>query len=291
MNKRIRARKRGLPDWMVDDDEPESQASNALNSTEDQVEDEQPKVNRIKRPFCKPSYEYLPGNKHGQKSKGNTLATPEAGTSLSADDVVAQAMPFIAFAGSTVYTHNFGDCSLLCEEIIRTCLDADNNSELCVGFDLEWPVTYMRGNGGRVALVQVAVNEYTCYLFHISAIGSLPKMLKRLIEDDRVKKIGVNIENDMWKLAKDFDFEARKVIRNSMIDLGKLANTKLKSKENWSLDGLCRNVLRMRMNKDESVRCGKWDDFPLTDEQKLYAATDAYACLKIYNTLEHAQGS
>ncbi|XP_046574712.1 Werner syndrome ATP-dependent helicase homolog [Haliotis rubra] len=280
--KRIRARKRGLPDWMLDDDEPESQSNNAL-----EVEDEQPKVNRMKKPFCKPNYEYLPGNKHGQKSKDKAPTIPEAGAALSADDVVAQAMPFIAFSGSTVYSHNAGDCSLLCEEIIRTSLDAGTNSEIYVGFDLEWPVTYTKGTGGRVALVQVAVNESKCYLFHISAIGSLPKMLRKIIEDDRVKKIGVNIENDMWKLAKDFDFEARKVIRNSMIDLGKLANTKLKSKENWSLEGLCRNVLRMRMNKDDSVRCGKWDEFPLTDEQKLYAATDAYACLKIYNTLEH----
>ncbi|XP_067674776.1 bifunctional 3'-5' exonuclease/ATP-dependent helicase WRN-like [Haliotis asinina] len=283
MSKRIRARKRGLPDWMIDDGEPESQSRDSLL-----VEDESKKleVKRIKKPFCKPNYEYLPGNKHGQKNKSKAPTTPEAGA-LSADDVIAQAMPFIAFSGSTVYSHNSADCSLLCEEIIQTYLDPETNSEICVGFDLEWPVTFTKGSSGRVALVQVALNESKCYLFHISVIGSLPKMLKKFIEDDRVKKIGVNIENDMWKLAKDFDFEARKVIRNSMIDLGKLANTKLKSKETWSLEGLCRNVLRMRMNKEDSVRCGNWDNFPLTDEQKLYAATDAYACLRIYNALEH----
>ncbi len=176
---------------------------------------------------------------------------------------------------------------MLCEEIAEMYL-SDPVTSLNVGFDLEWPVTYGKGEGsGKVALVQIAVDESKCYLFHLSAIGSFPKHLKKLVEDDRVKKIGVNIENDMWKLTKDFDFDGRKVIKNSTIDLGKFANVKLKSKENWSLEGLCRNVLRMRMNKDSSIRCGQWDDFPLDDQQRLYAATDAYACIKIYNILNN----
>ena len=32
--------------------------------------------------------------------------------------------------------------------------------------------------------------------------------------------------------------------------------------------------------KDRSIRCSNWSKFPLTEDQKVYAATDAYVCTK-----------
>ena len=47
----------------------------------------------------------------------------------------------------------------------------------------------------------------------------------------------------MWKLGRDFDFSSRNVIRESMADLGTLANNVLGGREKWSLDGLCQNLV------------------------------------------------
>lgn len=50
----------------------------------------------------------------------------------------------------------------------------------------------------------------------------------------------------------------------------------LRCVEKWSLDGLVKHLFSKRLFKEKDVRCGQWDDFVLTEEQKRYAATDAY---------------
>lgn len=54
----------------------------------------------------------------------------------------------------------------------------------------------------------------------------------------------------------------------------------LKCKEMWSLNGLVKHLFGKQLLKDKSVRCSNWEEFPLTEEQKLYAATDAYVCMR-----------
>ncbi|KAG9461543.1 hypothetical protein GDO78_016463, partial [Eleutherodactylus coqui] len=60
----------------------------------------------------------------------------------------------------------------------------------------------------------------------------------------------------------------------------------LRCKEKWSLNGLVKHLLNKQLLKDDSVRCSDWDRLPLSEEQKLYAASDAYAGLLIYQKLE-----
>lgn len=50
----------------------------------------------------------------------------------------------------------------------------------------------------------------------------------------------------------------------------------LKCKELWSLNGLVKHLFGKQLLKDKTVRCSNWEKFPLNEEQKLYAATDAY---------------
>lgn len=52
----------------------------------------------------------------------------------------------------------------------------------------------------------------------------------------------------------------------------------LNCKETWSLNGLVKHLFGRQLLKDHSVRCSSWEKFPLNEEQKLYAATDAYVC-------------
>nr|DBA28634.1 TPA: hypothetical protein GDO54_008962 [Pyxicephalus adspersus] len=109
-----------------------------------------------------------------------------------------------------------------------------------------------------------------------------PKGLKRLLEDESIKKVGVGIEGDQWKLLSDTDVKLK-----GFIELTDVANEKLKCKEKWSLNGLVKHLFSKQLLKDNSVRCSSWDKFPLTDEQRLYAASDAYASLLVYQKLEN----
>ncbi|XP_028567719.2 bifunctional 3'-5' exonuclease/ATP-dependent helicase WRN isoform X2 [Podarcis muralis] len=184
-------------------------------------------------------------------------------------------LPFLEFHGSVVYSYNANDCSLLSEDIATTL-----SYGAALGFDIEWPPCYTKGKEGKVALIQLCGSEQKCYLFHISSMSNFPLALKKLLESNTIKKVGVGIEGDKWKLMRDFEIKLE-----SLVDLGDLANEKLKCKEIWSLNNLLKHLFHKQLLKDKSVRCGNWKQFPLTEEQKLYAATDAYASLLIYEKL------
>ncbi|NXG68002.1 WRN helicase, partial [Baryphthengus martii] len=155
-----------------------------------------------------------------------------------------------------------------------------------VGFDIEWPPSYARGKSGKVAVIQLCVTEEKCYLFHISSMSGFPKGLQRLLEDETIKKVGVGIEGDQWKLMSDFEIKLK-----SFVELADVANEKLKCKEIWSLNGLVKHLFGKQLWKEKSVRCSNWEAFPLTEEQKLYAATDAYAGFIIYQKLKNMNSS
>ncbi|XP_070791509.1 bifunctional 3'-5' exonuclease/ATP-dependent helicase WRN [Pituophis catenifer annectens] len=189
--------------------------------------------------------------------------------------VLEDNLPFLEYNGSIIYSYNAADCSLISEDILNTLPVG-----AVLGFDIEWPAIYAKGKEGKVALVQLCTSETKCYLFHISSMTSFPVGLKRLLENNTIRKAGVGIEGDKWKLMRDFEIKLE-----NLVDLGDLANEKLKCKEIWSLNGLVKHLFHKQLVKDKLVRCGNWECFPLTEEQKLYAATDAYVGFLIYQNL------
>uniref|UniRef100_A0A8C0BHV3 DNA 3'-5' helicase n=1 Tax=Buteo japonicus TaxID=224669 RepID=A0A8C0BHV3_9AVES len=182
--------------------------------------------------------------------------------------VLEDGLPFLEFRGSVVYSYEASDCSLISEDISLS-------NGAAVGFDIEWPPSYTKGKMAKIAVIQICVTEEKCYLFHISSMSGFPKGLKRLLEDETIKKVGVGIEGDQWKLMSDFEIRLK-----SFVELADIANEKLKCKEIWSLNGLVKHLFGKQLLKDKSVRCSNWEEFPLNEEQKLYAATDAYVCTR-----------
>uniref|UniRef100_A0A8C2QZS4 DNA 3'-5' helicase n=1 Tax=Capra hircus TaxID=9925 RepID=A0A8C2QZS4_CAPHI len=166
--------------------------------------------------------------------------------------VLEDHLPFLEFTGSIVYSYEANDCSLLSEDI-------------------------------RVALIQLCVSDSKCYLFHIPSMLGWYLLylfhfymgLKMLLENEAIKKAGVGIEQDQWKLLRDFDVKLK-----SIVELTDVANEKLKCIETWSLNGLVKYLFGKQLLKDRSIRCSNWSKFPLTEDQKVYAATDAYVCTK-----------
>lgn len=195
--------------------------------------------------------------------------------------VLEDGLPFLEFCGSVVYSYEASDCSLLSEDIRQTLSDG-----AAVGFDIEWPPSYTKGKMAKTAVIQMCVTEDKCYLFHVSSMAGFPKGLKRLLEDETIKKVGVGIEGDQWKLMSDFEIKLK-----SFVELADVANEKLKCKETWSLNGLVKHLFGRQLLKDQSVRCSNWEKFPLNEEQKLYAATDAYAGYIVYEKLKNMSNS
>ncbi|KAG9353603.1 hypothetical protein JZ751_011724 [Albula glossodonta] len=72
-----------------------------------------------------------------------------------------------------------------------------------------------------------------------------------LLQDETIKKVGVGIEGDMWKLLSDFNIKLK-----NFVELTYLANEKLRCSEKWSLDGLVKHLFKSRLKKDKDVRCG-----------------------------------
>uniref|UniRef100_A0A8C2Y9N3 DNA 3'-5' helicase n=1 Tax=Coturnix japonica TaxID=93934 RepID=A0A8C2Y9N3_COTJA len=197
-------------------------------------------------------------------------AQNQEGTSYVQRSVLEDGLPFLEFHGSIIYSYEASDCSLLSEDIRHTLSDG-----AAVGFDIEWPPSYTKGKMAKIAVIQICVTEEKCYLFHISAMSGFPKGLKRLLEDETIKKVGVGIEGDHWKLMSDFEVKL-----NHFVELADVANEKLKCKEIWSLNGLVKHLFGKQLLKDKSIRCSNWEKFPLDEEQKSYAATDAYVRAK-----------
>ncbi|NWX43995.1 WRN helicase, partial [Steatornis caripensis] len=195
--------------------------------------------------------------------------------------VLEDGLPFLEFCGCVIYSYEASDCSLLSEDIRQSL-----SHGAAVGFDIEWPPSYTRGKMAKVAVIQICVTEEKCYLFHISSMSGFPKGLKRLLEDETIKKVGVGVEGDQWKLMSDFEIKLK-----SFVELADVANEKLKCKEIWSLNGLVKHLFGKQLLKDKSVRCSNWEEFPLNEEQKLYAATDAYAGFIIYQKLINMSNS
>ncbi|NXA62965.1 WRN helicase, partial [Mohoua ochrocephala] len=195
--------------------------------------------------------------------------------------VLEDGLPFLEFCGSVIYSYEASDCSLLSEDIRQSLSDG-----AAVGFDIEWPPSYTKGKMAKTAVIQMCVTEDKCYLFHISSMAGFPKGLKRLLEDETIKKVGVGIEGDQWKLMSDFEIKLK-----SFVELADVANEKLQCKETWSLNGLVKHLFGRQLLKDQSVRCSNWEKFPLNEEQKLYAATDAYAGYIVYEKLKNMNKS
>ncbi len=140
-----------------------------------------------------------------------------------------------------------------------------------LGFDTETKPVFKRGRQNKVALLQVSSHD-TCFLFRLNRIGLCPAII-RLLETTKMKKIGLSWHDDLMSLHKRGDFNAKGFIdlQDHMRELGIL---------DMSLAKLYANIFGERISKREQL--SNWEADVLTDKQKGYAATDAWACIMIY---------
>ena len=144
-----------------------------------------------------------------------------------------------------------------------------------LGLDTETRPSFSKGTFYRVALLQVATYDL-CFLFRLNIIGLTPAIV-RLLEDTTVTKIGLSWHDDINGLHKMGHFETGTFIdiRDHVREIGV---------EDLSLQKLYANLFGQQISKAQ--RLTNWERDVLTDKQKTYAATDAWACIQLYEELE-----
>ena len=144
-------------------------------------------------------------------------------------------------------------------------------SQPLLGIDTETRPSFKKGKQNNVALLQVSTPE-VCFLFRLNIIGMTDSII-RLLENKDVVKVGVSLNDDLRRLHKNGEFEP-----GSFIDLQNCINNI--GIEDKSLQKIYANLFHKRITKGQQL--SNWEADILTESQKLYAATDAWACINIY---------
>ena len=147
-----------------------------------------------------------------------------------------------------------------------------------VGVDTETRPSFKRGTTHKVALLQISTQD-TCFLFRLNRIDSLQEFLM-----SDTLKIGLSLKDDFNSLRKRQDMHPD---RGNWIELqeyvGKFGI------EDRSLQKIYANLFGEKISKNQ--RLSNWEADVLSEGQKLYAATDAWACVEIYNCLSELEST
>lgn len=181
------------------------------------------------------------------------------------DKETVRSLSKVLFAGEIVVVNNHQEADAAVEYL--------SNFDV-IGFDTETRPSFHKGKKHTMALLQLSSCE-RAYLFRLHSIG-ITDSLACLFENGRVKKIGVAIHDDLKGLGK-----IRKFNPEGFIDLQKFVQQFGIMEK--SLQKIAAIVLNVRVSK--SQRLTNWENVELTNSQRLYAATDAWVCCKIYETL------
>ncbi|WP_143960461.1 3'-5' exonuclease [Litoribacter populi] len=176
-------------------------------------------------------------------------------------------LPLGQFEGEIILIDDYKDIP----ELIR-----DFGQENRLGFDTETRPAFRKGVMYDVALLQLSTQE-KAYLVRLNQVG-FPDSLKELLEEPSIVKVGAAVRDDLKALKKlNKTFQPQ-----SFFDL----NEELKKIgfHNVGVRNLSAMVLNIRISKSEQV--SNWEADLLTEKQKRYAATDAWACLEIFHELE-----
>ena len=174
-------------------------------------------------------------------------------------------LPRVLFKGRVVVILTERDA----EKAVRYLL-----SQPILGLDTETRPSFKKGMMHQVSLLQVSSHD-VCFLFRLNQIG-MSMSVKQLLEDTTVPKVGLSLRDDLNSLHKLGDFNA-----GNFIDLQD--HVREIGVEDMSLQKLYANFFGQRISKREQLT--NWEADVLQDKQKLYAATDAWSCIMLYEEL------
>lgn len=174
-------------------------------------------------------------------------------------------LPVVSFEGRIIVIITPGEAERAVDYLL---------SHRLLGVDTETRPSFRKGCSYRVALLQASTAD-TCFLFRLNRIGMTPAII-RFLEDRKVLKVGLSWHDDILSLQKRAKFTPGKFfdIQRHVREIGV---------EDMSLQKLYANFFHKRISKAQQL--SNWEAPVLSDKQKLYAATDAWACIMLYKEL------
>ncbi|MBE6308915.1 MAG: 3'-5' exonuclease domain-containing protein 2 [Bacteroidales bacterium] len=178
-------------------------------------------------------------------------------------------MPTVTFPGRIITINTAADV----DKVVKAL-----SKEKLLGFDTETRPAFRKGVQYKVSLLQLSTSD-TCFLIRLCNTG-MPESLISLLENSKILKIGVSLHDDYQSLARRKRFKA-----GGFFDLQKYVSGF--GIEEMSLQKIYAIIFGERISKNQQL--SNWEQDILTDKQKQYAATDAWACLNIYNRLKELE--
>jgi ribonuclease D len=143
--------------------------------------------------------------------------------------------------------------------------------ETLVGFDTETRPAFRPGESYPPSLAQVATAR-AVYLFQVRH-PEVAAAVARMLAEERIVKAGVGMADDLKSFRKVVAFSEK-----SICDVGAMAQRHgLKQSGVRNLAGL---FLGFRIPK--GTKTSNWSRPTLSEQQIVYAATDAWACRRLY---------
>lgn len=149
-----------------------------------------------------------------------------------------------------------------------------------LGIDSETRPSFTKGQSHKVALLQIS-SEECCFLFRLNMTG-LTRSLIELLECPDIIKVGLSLHDDFMMLHKRAPFNQQGCVelQDYVRPFG------IQDKSLQKIYGI---LFKEKISK--SQRLTNWEADILSDAQKQYAATDAWACLNIYNLLQELKNN
>lgn len=158
---------------------------------------------------------------------------------------------------------------------VENCL----KGEKLLGFDMEWKPELKPDQNHPIALIQISTRT-KCVIFCMLKLGFMPKILRKILTNPSICKVGHSFDKiDAQKLWQYYHVESQ-----NMVDLKTHANS-LNCFSRLGLQTLTAEVFSCYL--DKSLRCSDWASNVLTEDQILYAATDAWVTRELYVQLTY----
>lgn len=148
------------------------------------------------------------------------------------------------------------------------------SSQSVIGFDTETKPAFKKGVFNEVALLQLSTKNHA-FLFRLNRIG-LPHKIRKILADPTIIKPGVAIHDDIKALKHLKAFQPA-----GFVELQD--NAKEIGIHDFSLKKLAAITCGFRISKGQQL--SNWEADTLTEAQQVYAATDAWAALEIFENI------
>ena len=174
-------------------------------------------------------------------------------------------LPLVSFPGKIITVNSEREA----DKAVPFLLSKD-----ILGVDTETRPSFKKGQQHKVSLLQVATEDI-CFLFRLNYIGMVTPVISLLSNTD-VPMVGLSWHDDLAALQKRMEFKPGLFIDIQEIigDIGI---------EDKSLQKLYANIFKQKISKRQ--RLTNWDADVLSDKQMSYAATDAWACVRLYKEI------